>query len=175
MATATPEFVAQRIAPLETTLTTVQGKVSTLESSVKKLEDMISGMVKEMRAEFAKRNSSKTSQEQLGSIDSEVKGLQSLLLARDADTRSIEQRVEEIALKMAEVERLAEEAERRTVNAEGMGGGGWKEGRLKGVLSNPALRNLDPYTGDHPKYAKWRSKLRGILGSEDGDFRKIIK
>ena len=43
------------------------------------------------------------------------------------------------------------------------------------LLRNPALRNLEPYSGNHLKYGKWRSKIRGILFGEDESYRAALK
>ena len=45
----------------------------------------------------------------------------------------------------------------------------------RNVMGNPAFRTLDPYTGDHAKFSKWRSKLRGILVGEDEAYRELFR
>ena len=60
---------------------------------------------------------------------------------------------------------------------------GWKSddpdgsggGRKRGLLSNPALRNLTVYTGEHAKFSKWRSKVRGIVSGEDPAYCTVLE
>ena len=72
---------------------------------------------------------------------------------READMQRAEQRVEEVAKKMETLE----------IGGRGSDHSGDSEEKPSGsfgILRNPALRNVDAYTGDHRKHAKWRSKLK---------------
>ena len=44
-----------------------------------------------------------------------------------------------------------------------------------GILRNQGLRTLESYSGEHKKYNKWRSKLKGILCGENEAFRMALK
>ena len=106
-----------------------------------------------------------------GSMDElrkDVEALKLQLLTRDADLQNAERRFEQLARKM-------ESLEQDKASDAATDGNGERTGGKDGVLRNPALRNLIPYTGDHRKYSKFRSKLKGILVCEDDIYRKALK
>ena len=94
-------------------------------------------------------------EQELRGLKDEVAALKIQISTRDADLENAERRFEELAKRMDKVENGSEHSD---------DGGGRSTGN---IMKNPALRNLTAYTGDHRLYAKFRSKVRGILFSED--------
>ena len=79
--------------------------------------------------------------------------------SRDADLMNAERRFEEIAKKVEKME-----MDLKKFIDEGKADGPEGDGRKpRNIMGNPAFRVLDAYAGDHNKYNKWRSKLKGIL------------
>lgn len=88
------------------------------------------------------------------------------LAAKDAQIISLIERLNTISLRMDVTERKTED--------DGSSGDG-ESRRSRGILGNPAFRNLESYTGDHTKFSRWRSKVRGILLSEDDVYNVMFK
>ena len=90
-----------------------------------------------------------------------VEALKIQITTRDADLISAERRFEELAAKLDRMEKD------RNSHYDGSDAGAEKgEAKVGGILRNQAFRNLETYGGDHRKYWKWRSRLRGILFGE---------
>ena len=103
-------------------------------------------------------------------IEQTVESLRVQLAARDADLQSAERRFEELAKKLESMER-----DRQSEGGSDESGERGGKRTNDGLLRNPALRNLEPYSGNHLKYGKWRSKIRGILFGEDESYRAALK
>ena len=101
-------------------------------------------------------------------MKTQMANLEAQILSRDAEVNNAEKRIEEVAAKLKDVEKTLEER----LADEGKSGG---DGRRRGVLSNPALKNLQSYNGEHARFARWRSKLKGILSDEDPVFGRVMK
>ena len=84
------------------------------------------------------------------------------LLSKDAAIRSLEERLDVTEKELKQV-REAQQA------------GGPDEKKSRSVTNNPAFRNLDCYTGDHAKFSRWRSRLRGIVVGEEEKFGLLMK
>ena len=91
----------------------------------------------------------------LAKLEEVVEEFKLQLMTRDADLQAAERRFEENSAKFDKLERdIRSEVSEET---------GEKTWRSPGnILRNPALRNVEPYSGDHRKYSKWKSKLRGF-------------
>ena len=104
-------------------------------------------------------------------IDEQFEEVKNKLSVRDADFQSTERRVEEVAQL---VKKLQEEFQ-KLKDGTAAGYTDPDSRKSRGIMGNPALRNLEAYSGDHAKYNKWRSKIKGILTAEDDTYRKALK
>ena len=94
---------------------------------------------------------------------SKIEELMERMLTREAEAISLSEQLAAMELRL-------KDAEEKNPNEDGAGGK-----RSNGILGNLALRHLEAYTGDHGKYSKWRSKVRGVLISEDENYGQILK
>ena len=111
----------------------------------------------------AMRDSSAKWVEEVGArmTDMEVKmeKLSTQLLAREGEVVSMVEKFTELELKFKD----------------GGAGAGDDPKRRGSILGNPALRQLEFYSGEHAKYAKWRSKTRGIFVAEEELYSVIFR
>ena len=99
--------------------------------------------------------------------DAKLTNVQAKIETRDAEILNIEKRVEEL---IKEVEALKDKPGNPFTDVEG-----GDSNRSRGLLSSPAFRNMDHYSGDHAKFARWRSKLKGLLRSENDGYVNMLK
>ena len=85
-----------------------------------------------------------------------IEALKVQLLSRDADLQSAERRFEEISSKFGKLE--------KDVRSETSDDTGEKTSRnLSSILRNPGWKTVGPYSGDHRKYNKWKSKVKVLF------------
>ena len=98
-----------------------------------------------------------------------IEALKVQLLSRDAGLQSAERRWEEISSKFGKLE--------KDVRSEVSDDNGEKTSKnnLSNILRNPGWKTVDPYSGGHRKYNKWKSKVKGVLFGEDENYRSILK
>ena len=107
--------------------------------------------------------------ESLAELKESMDALKFELVSRDGDWAGTKARVDEIGIQIEKIE-----SEFQSGSSVGISNG-TNGASSQSILRHPGFRNLECYSGDHKRFNKWRSKLRGILLGEDEGFRAALK
>ena len=161
MTSATQEYVNYCLLPLQTSVSGFAQQIKDLEDQIKMKYSAVTDSVEEMKKKVTEWEG----------VASE---LQTSKLARDAELLNLEKRYEEIAVRITDAEKTIFEVAQGSTPPGGEAEDA-EHRKARGILGNPAFRNLETYIGDRTKFSKWRSKVRGIFIGEDERFACVFK